>query len=121
MKKITNTYNLEERTAKFAEKIIDLCKKAKKTVITIPIIDQLIRAGTSVGANYCEANGASSRKDFTNKIFICKKESKESAYWLRILARALPELQEECREDWKEAHELVLIFGSIAGKAKKPE
>lgn len=119
MKKEANNYDLEERTAKFSEKIIDLCRKAPKNVITVPIIDQLIRAATSVGANYCEANGASSKKDFTNKIFICKKEAKESAYWLRMLARAVLELQQECRENWKEAHELVLIFGSIAGKAKR--
>ena len=62
----------------FAENIINLCKKAQKNAITLPIISQLIRSGTSIGANYCEANGASSRKDFKNKIFICKKESKET-------------------------------------------
>ena len=58
------TYDLEERTAKFGENIIDLCKKVPKSVINIPIIDQLIRAGTSMGANYAEANGASSKKGF---------------------------------------------------------
>ena len=70
MSKFSVKYNLEERTAIFSERIIDLCKKAPKDFITIPIINQLIRAGTSIGANYCEANGASSRKDFKNKIFI---------------------------------------------------
>lgn len=108
------TYDLEERTAKFAEDIIDLCKKSPKNTITIPIIDQLIRAGTSMGANYCEVNGASSKKDFKNKIFICKKESIETKYWLRILSKACEELAQKCREFWKEAHELTLIFSKIA-------
>ncbi len=89
MTKISNVkYDLEERTAKFAEDIIELCKKTPKNVVTIPTISQLVRSGTSIGANYCEANGASSRKDFKNKIFICKKESKETQCWLRIRAKA---------------------------------
>jgi len=111
-------YDLEERTAKFAESIIGLCKKAPKNTITIPIIDQLIRAGTSIGANYAEANGASSKKDFRNKIHICKKESKETKYWLRMLARACEELKEECKFLWKEAQEFTLIFSKIATKTK---
>ena len=111
---INNKYDLEERTTLFAEAIIELCKKAPKTVITIPIIDQLIRSGTSIGANYCEANGASSKKDFKNKIFICKKESKETKYWLRLLAKATVELKEECGKLWQEAQEFTLIFSKIA-------
>lgn len=109
-------YDLEERTAQFSERIIDLCKKVSKNVITTPIITQLVRAGTSVGANYNEANGASSRKDFKNKIFICKKESKETMYWLRILTRAAGESREDCRILWKEAQELTMIFSKIATK-----
>lgn len=80
-------YDLEERTAKFAEKIIEICKKVPKNTITISIINQLIRAGTSIGANYTEANGASSKKDFKNKIHLCKKEAMETKYWLRLLAK----------------------------------
>ncbi|MBI4079512.1 MAG: four helix bundle protein [Candidatus Levybacteria bacterium] len=113
-----NKYDLEERTTKFSEAIIDLCKKAPKNVVTIPILDQLIRSGTSMGANYMEANGASSRKDFRNKIFICKKEAKEAAYWLRLLAKAVAELKDECRRLWKEVHELTLIFSKIAANTK---
>lgn len=111
-------YDLEERTARFAEKTIELCKKAPKNIVTIPIIDQLVRAGTSIGANYCEANGASSKKDFKNKIFICKKESKETKYWLRMLAKADDELREECRELWQEAQEFTFIFSKIAVNTK---
>lgn len=118
MKILNKKYDLEERTAKFAESIIDLCKKAPKNVVTIPIIDQLIRAGTSVGANYCEANGASSKKDFKNKIFTCKKESKETKYWLRMLAKAVDEVKEECRRLWQEAQELTLIFSKIASSTR---
>src|SRR3989338_1196618 len=111
---INNKYDLEERTALFSERLIELCKKAPKTSITIPIIDQLIRSGTSIGANYCEANGASSKKDFKNKIFICKKEAKETKYWLRLLAKAVEDLKEECGKLWQEAQELTLIFSKIA-------
>jgi len=68
-------YDLEERTAKFAEEIVDLCKRIPKNIVTIPLISQLVRSGTSMGANYAEANGASSKRDFHNKIHICKKRS----------------------------------------------
>lgn len=112
-------YDLEERTAKFAEKIIELCKKSPKNVVTIPIINQLIKSGTSIGANYTEANGASSKKDFKNKIFICKKESKETKYWLRLLAKAAEEVKDECKSLWKEAQELTLIFSKIASATKE--
>ena len=111
-------YDLEERTAIFSEKIIDLANRAQKNTVTIPIIDQLLRSGTSIGANYCEANGASSKKDFKNKIFVCKKEAKETKYWLRLLAKALDELKDQCRMLWKEAQEFTLIFSKIAVNTK---
>lgn len=111
---INNKFDLEDRTAKFAEEIIDLCRKVAKDSVTSSVIGQLVRSGTSIGANYCEANGASSKKDFRNKIFICKKESKETKYWLRILAKADESLKSECRRLWQEAHELTLIFSKIA-------
>ena len=106
-------YDLEERTASFAEKIIELCKKIPKNVVTIPIINQLVKAGTSVGANYCEANGASSKKDFKNKIFICKKEAQETKHWLRMLTRCIPDKKNEIKKLWKECQELTLIFQKI--------
>ncbi len=112
-------YDLEERTALFGERIIELCKEAPKNVISTPIINQLIKSGTSIGANYCEANGASSKKDFRNKTHICKKEAIETKYWLRMLAKAADELKNECREFWQEAQELTLIFSKIAGSSKE--
>lgn len=107
-------FDLEERTAVFGEKVVDLCKKVPKGTVTTPIIDQLMRAGTSPGSNYCEANGASSKRDFRNKILICKREAKETQYWLRLLARAAPAFREECRSLWQEAKELAMIFSKIA-------
>lgn len=107
-------YDLEERTSIFAEEIIILCKKSKKSQINDPIINQLIRSGTSIGANYMEANGSSSRKDFKNRIHICKKEAKETMYWLRLLAKADESFRSDCRKLWKEAKELALIFSKIA-------
>lgn len=111
---IKQSYDLEERTAKFAESVIFICKKAQRNVVNNPIIDQLVRSATSIGANYCEANGASSKKDFKNKIFICKKEAKETEYWLRLFAKADDSLTEECCIAWREVHELTLIFSKIA-------
>lgn len=67
-------YDLEERTAKFAESIVDFCKNIKRNDINKSIINQLIRSGISIGANYCEADGAESGKDFRHKIAICKKD-----------------------------------------------
>ncbi|HLB57488.1 MAG TPA: four helix bundle protein [Gammaproteobacteria bacterium] len=91
-------YDLEERTALFGKLIIKLCKSLPQNVITKPLIHQLIRSGTSIGANYMEANGASSRKDFRNKIFICKKETQETKHWLRMLAEGVPEKQAELKK-----------------------
>jgi four helix bundle protein len=112
-------YDLEERTAKFAEVIIEFVKEIKKDHINLSIITQLIRSGTSVGANYCEANGASSKKDFRNKIHICKKEIQETKYWLRILSKTNPEMKEMAKKIWKEAQELTLIFQKIISYLKK--
>jgi len=114
-------YDLEERTAKFAEEIVGFCKEIKPNHINISTISQLIRSGTSVGANYCEANGASSKKDFRNKIYICKKEAQETKYWLRILSKANPEIREKAKIFWKEAQELTLIFSKTVSSLNKKD
>lgn len=106
-------FDLEERTACFGESVIAFCKKVPKGPVTVPLIDQLIRAGTSVGANYCEADDGVSRKDFRNHIGTCRKESRESKYWLRMIAAAVPEMKDEARTIWREAKELNLIFSKI--------
>ena len=106
-------YNLEERTVKFSENIIDLLKSIRLNSINKSIVSQLVRSATSVGANYCEANGASSKKDFKNKIHICKKEMKETKYWLQLLVKTNNEKKKEIKDLWKEAQELTLIFSKI--------
>lgn len=120
MPQFENKYDLEDRTTQFSSELIVFCKPCSKDVITTPIISQLIRSGTSIGANYREANGASSRKDFQNKIFICKKEAKETLYWLELIERTFDEerQKERARKLWKEAKELTLIFSKIASSAK---
>ena len=123
MSQFSNNYDLEERTGKFGEDLIEFCRTLNQDTITRPIISQCIRSGTSVGANYMEANGASSKKDFRNKIFICKKEVQETKHWLRMLAKCFPERKEETRILWRECQELTLIFqkitSSLDGKNKK--
>ncbi len=111
-------YDLEERTAKFGEAIIDFVKKIPKDEITRSLITQLIRAGTSVGSNYCEADAAESRKDFEHKLGICKKEAKETKHWLRMIARAVPSLKDGAKILWKESNELQLIFIAIVKKSR---
>ncbi|MBI5181813.1 MAG: four helix bundle protein [Nitrospirae bacterium] len=112
-------YDLEDRTAKFGENIIKFAKKIPQTPITLPLISQLVKAGTSVGANYCEADCAESKKDFEHKLGICKKESKESKHWLRMISVAVPELKDEPRILWQEANELNLLFSSIVNKSRQ--
>lgn len=118
MTQSTNGYDLEERTAKFGEDVIVFCHAIKQSAIMKSLIHQLVRSATSIGANYMEANGASSRKDFRNKIHICKKEAQETKHWLRMTAKAIPEKQEEVRVLWKECQELTLIFQKITSSLK---
>jgi four helix bundle protein len=77
------------------------------------LIGQLVGAGTSVGANYCEADDGVSRKDFKNKIGTCRKEARETKFFLRMVATAEPSLKTEARILWQEAKELHLIFSKI--------
>ena len=116
--KFKSNYDLEERTAVFGEQIIQFCRKVKRDPLVIPLLTQLIRSATSIGANYMEANGASSPKDFANKIYICKKEAQESKHWLRMLSNYYPESKDELRKYWKEAQEFVLIFHKIVSTLK---
>lgn len=121
MKQFSKEYDLEERTARFGEGVILLCRSVNQDAITKPVVSQLVRSGTSVGANYMEANGASSKQDFRNKIFICKKEAQETKHWLRMLASCVPEKHEEMRELWKECQELTLIFQKITMSLSKKQ
>lgn len=106
-------YDLEERTAAFGEAVIAFAKKLPHDVVANPLISQLVRAATSIGANYCEASGAESKKDFRHKIALCRKESQETKHWLRMIVAAVPQRREEARKLWREAQELTLIFAAI--------
>ncbi len=115
---MSKIYDLEERTAKFGENVIEFAKFVSRNVITLPLINQLIKSATSIGSNYCEADCAESRKDFEHKLGICKKEAKESKHWLRMVSKAVPELADQAKKLWNEAHELQLIFITIVKNSR---
>ena len=110
--------DLEERTAAFGEAITLFVKSVPKDIATVSILNQLIRSGTSVGANYCEANDAESRKDFIHKLGIVRKEAHETKHWLRMIAVAEPSCIEQARKLWQEAKELNLIFSAVIRSSK---
>jgi four helix bundle protein len=105
--------DLEERAARFGEAIVRFVKKIPHGPANDRLIDQLVGAGTSVGANYSEAKDAVSRKDFKNRVGTSRKESKEAMFFLRMVAAAEQSLAAEARQLWREAKELNLIFGAI--------
>jgi four helix bundle protein len=107
------TFDLEERTARFGEAVIDFVKLLPKNQVNSVLISQITRSGTSIGANYMEADAAKSKKDFRHKIALCKKEAKETKHWLRMIAKANSDKRDECKKLFKEAQELTLIFSSI--------
>lgn len=108
-----HAYDLEERTAKLGERVILFAKKIPFSPVNNRLIDQVVGAGTSVGANYCEADDGVSRADFRHRIGICRKEARETKYFLRMIAVAEPSLKNEARDLWQEARELHLIFSRI--------
>jgi len=112
-------YDLEQRTTEFGKSVIYFSKILKPDVVTRPLISQLIRSATSIGANYREANESCSKKDFRNKIAITKKEANETCHWLELMLVATPESQSKIEALLKESHELLLIFCSIYRRLKK--
>lgn len=111
-------YDLIDRTSKFGEDIIKFCQKVPRGPVTDPLIIQLVKCGTSTGANYCEADDAESKLDFKHKIGICKKESRESKHFIRMIIVAVPNLMLASEPLWQEAKELNLIFNAIYKKVK---
>jgi four helix bundle protein len=108
----SRAYDLASRTQCFGSAIVAYARGVPLTPVTRPFISQLVRAGTSVGANYCEADGAESRKDFRHRIAICRREARETCYWLEMLATALPGARSRTAELKQEAKELTLIFSA---------
>ena len=106
-------FDLAERTSLFGEAVIDFARRVPVDSVTSRLIPQLVGAGTSAGANYCEADDGVSKKDFRNRIGICKKEARETKFFVRMIVRAVPQLREEAKLVWQEAKELHLIFSKI--------
>jgi len=106
-------YDLEERMAKFGETVIDFAKQVPQNAKTNRIISQFVRAATSVGANYVEADDAVSKNEFLKNIGTCRKEARETKHFLRMIVRAVPELTGQARTLWLEAKELNLIFSKV--------
>jgi four helix bundle protein len=109
----TRVYDLEERTARFGEAVIDFAKSIPQNSVTNRLISQLVGAGTSVGANYVEADDAVSKKEFLKNIGTCRKEARETKHFLRMIVRAVPTSKPEAVKLWCEARELHLIFSKI--------
>ena len=122
MTKIQNSkpvYDLEERTFQFAKDVRLFVKTLPKTIANTEDSRQLVKASGSVGANYREANEALSKKDFVMRIKICRKEAKESAYWLRLIKETNNlKNADEAERLRQEANELKKIFSSILSKSK---
>ena len=109
---------LEERCHQFGKKVRTFCRRVKKDLGNIEDIKQLVRASGSVGANYIEANETIGDKDFKIKIKTCRRESKESAYWLELIGKnSSIEAQKTARKLYEEAKELVNIFSAIISKS----
>ncbi len=118
-KENSKQYDLEDRTLEFARRVRDFVKKLNKTIANIEDGRQLVKASGSVGANYIEANEALSKKDFVMRVKICRKEAKESRYWLRLIdADGQAELEKERDALENEARQLTHIFGSIVTKSQ---
>lgn len=112
--------DLEERTVQFGEAVIRFAKRVRRGPVTSPLIGQLVRSGTSVGASYCHAEHSKSKKIFVRKIRICRTETRETQYWLRMIAKAVPQLERDARALWREANDLHLIYSTIFRHKKKP-
>jgi four helix bundle protein len=106
-------YDLEERTARFGEAVIDFARTIRQDAVTSRLIGQLVAAATSVGANYVEADDAVSKKEFLKNIGTCRKEARETKHFLRMIVRAVPGSKTRPRILWHEARELHLIFSKI--------
>jgi len=93
--------------------LLHLPRACRAIVVTLPLINQLVRCGTSIGANYCEADDAMSKKELRKNIGTCKKEARETKHFIRMIAAAEPSMKGNARPLWQEAKELHLIFAKI--------
>ncbi len=110
-------WNLEERAARFGESIVRFARTIPRGPVNDRLVDQLVGAGTSVGANYCEANEAVSKKDFRYTVSRCLKEAKETKFFLRMIVASQPDLADAARPLYREAHQLLRILGAMRKRA----
>jgi four helix bundle protein len=111
--RVRRAFDLAERTAVFGESVVRFAKSIRRDAVTSPLVSQLIRSATSIGANYLEADEAGSRKEFKYRISVCRRDARETQHWLRMIVAANADATEPARAIWQEAKELVLIFESI--------
>ena len=109
-------FDFEERTSLFGEKIVRFAKRIPRGPVNDRLINQVVGAGTSIGANFCEANDCVSKKDFRNCAKRCIKEAKETRHFLRMIAASEPSLTEEARTLYREATELIRILAAMCRK-----
>lgn len=114
-----NKEQLIRRTGEIGKNVIMLCKSIDKSPINNPLISQIVRSSTSIGANYCEATEANSKKDFVNKIVISKKEAKETLHWLDMIKTSNPELANVIIPLSDEVHQIILIFSATVNSCKR--
>ena len=112
-----NNFDLEDRTLNFAKRIVRMCKVLPNNTVNFKLVDQIIRSGGSIGANYREANDALGKKDFLMRMKISRKEAKETHFWLELIIEANPELKDKIQELLKESIELKNIFSAIIKKS----
>ena len=117
----SRSFDLAERTARFGEAVIRFALTLPRNAVSAPLISQLVKSATSIGSNYCEADEAGSRKEFRYRISVCCRECRETKYWFRMNAAAVPAKIDDARALWKEADELNRIFASIHRKTDDRE
>ena len=115
---IEKTFDLAERTAAYGEEAIRFARQLRLDAVSSPLVCQLVRSATSLGANYGEADEAGSKKEFRYRISLCCRESRECKHWLRMLSVACPDSRNNARPLWKEANELTRIFATIHRRSK---
>ena len=113
-----SNFDLEERTLNFSKSLIRFCNLLPKNQINFKLIDQLIRSGTSVGANYREANETDTKNDFRNRIRISKKEAKETLYWLDLVLEQNKNFEKNIIDLRDECGQFVKILAAIFEKTK---
>ena len=104
---------LEERTKKFAVRIIRLSTSLPNTPEGRVVRNQMTKSGTSIGANYREANRARSKADFRNKINICEGEASETQYWMEVITKVEWLSAGQMKPDYDECSQLLALFTSI--------